>query len=65
MLLGVFVGVTVFDGVIVGETLTVGVMPVVYDVELPPQPGQSETEVIVCVLVCVFVVVGEGVLVGV
>jgi hypothetical protein len=38
-------------------------MPVVYVVALPPQPGQSEIVVILGVLVCVFVGVGDGVFV--
>ena len=46
-------------GVIVGETLIVGVIPVVYDELLPPQPGQSDK------LDGVFVGVGVGVDVGV
>jgi hypothetical protein len=46
-------------GVCVGDTLIVGVIPVVYVVALPPQPGQSDREV------GVLVGVGVGVLVGV
>jgi hypothetical protein len=58
-------------GVLVGVTLTVGVIPVVYVVALPPHPIQSANEVgvFVGVLDIVGVLVGVldvvGVLVGV